>query len=100
LSTLVLLHSPLCIGADRYNHCYNRHNRDRGRDGNDAPAVNTATSVMRNCCHVRRSSYRARLPWQARQAEQALPRLPAHRPPHGVLVQEDQGQNPLLRSVE
>ena len=54
--------------------------------------MTTATPVLRSSCHDRRSFYRACLPWQAPQAERALPRIPTLPAPRPLLVQEDSRQ--------
>src|SRR5262245_56645641 len=68
-----------------------------GRGVRSTPAVVTVTLVFGVSHHI--PFYRARPVRQARQAEQALPGVPAYRSPSRLLVQKDQRENPRLRAV-
>src|SRR5262249_23970267 len=70
-----------------------------GRGVVSVPAEATVTRIQGASHHVRIAFYRVHSNWQARQAQQALPRFSADRPPRRVLVQKDPREDPLFRSL-
>jgi ABC-type transport system involved in multi-copper enzyme maturation permease subunit len=61
----------------------------------DGWPVNTVTNVSRSRRHVRSQFYLHPCHWQANEASQTQPRIPAHRSPCRLLVQKDSRQDSL-----